>query len=806
MPFELMVSGMHAHIQGAPDHQRHQRQQRRSGWRPALSITLIYAITAGLWIAFSDQALNAYLGDPDLMLRLGTYKGMLFVTVTATLLLVLMRRAFGRLERACAELQDAQALLRTKHEQSGRLQRLQAAAGQINQAIVWIPEPEQLLQRICELLVAPGTVQLAGIGWIHADQQHGDVMAATQPLQQGQLKHSWAWPQLFQDAESHFAQNRAWIQQHVDVHSVPESWRAIFERHGVRSSAAFPIHVQGSLRAVLHLHADTRAYFGETEASTLSEVARDISFALENFEREQQARQAQQQVEQERQFSDAMIESMPGILYFYDASGRFLRWNRNFETCSGHDAAAIARMHPLDFFSPAQRDLVSARIAEVFEHGEATVEADFLHRDGSARPFFFTGRLVRFNERRCLVGVGIDVSERKRMEQALSASEQRFRSTLDHILEGCQLLDFDWTYLYLNDAAARHNRRPNVELLGNRFTQMWPGIEQTEAYRLIRRCMEERVAVHEETEFIFNDGERKWFDLRVQPVPEGVFLLSIDITERHRAEVALHELNNTLELQVQERTMELKEAVQRAESADQLKSAFLATMSHELRTPLNSIIGFTGLLLQGLAGALNPEQTKQMGMVRASARHLLELINDVLDISKIEAGQLELRISNFDLDEVVQQTCASVAPLLAQKQLTLEVSGGHTGLRLNADRRRVEQILLNLLNNAIKFTDQGKVCVLVSEPQVVDSPNDSAQVCITVRDTGMGIRPEDMDLLFRPFRQIDSGMTRQHEGTGLGLAICQSLVQLMGGRITATSQWQQGSEFCVWLPVQGVQR
>ena len=395
--------------------------------------------------------------------------------------------------------------------------------------------------------------------------------------------------------------------------------------------------------------------------------------------------------------------------------------------------------------------------------------------------------------------------ERQQAELALQKSEQRYRSTLDNILEGCQLLGFDWRYLYLNHAASTQNRRPNTELLGNRMQDIWPGIEQSRVFAMIRRCMEERQPFHEEAEFVFPDGHRGWFDVRGQPVPEGVFMLSIDITERHEAETALRELNESLELKVTERTTELQVALVHAEAADRLKSAFLATMSHELRTPLNSIIGFTGILLQGLAGALNAEQSKQLGMVRSSARHLLELINDVLDLSKIEAGQLEVRATPFDLRASIERVTATVKPLAETKGLTLVVDASPALNEMVSDQRRVDQILLNLLNNAIKFTDRGSVTLtagLVQDFQATPEslPQSAVRVCVT--DTGIGIKPEDLSTLFQPFRQIDSGLTRVHEGTGLGLAICRRLTKLLGGEISVTSEWSKGSAFTVILPLQ----
>ena len=249
---------------------------------------------------------------------------------------------------------------------------------------------------------------------------------------------------------------------------------------------------------------------------------------------------------------------------------------------------------------------------------------------------------------------------------------------------------------------------------------------------------------------------------------------------------------------------ELREAKQRAEHADHLKSAFLATMSHELRTPLNSIIGFTGVILQKLAGPLTDEQNKQLGMVQGSARHLLALINDVLDISKIEAGEFCIADENFDLHDSVLQVINTVRPLADKKGLLLQINLDNELGTTRGDRRRTEQILLNLLSNAIKFTEQGSVALTVEKiPGFSSERGYIAQTAIrfAITDTGIGIRPEDMTALFLPFRQIEAPLSRQHEGTGLGLAICHRLSAMMGGHIEVSSRWQVGSTFSFILPV-----
>ncbi len=269
-----------------------------------------------------------------------------------------------------------------------------------------------------------------------------------------------------------------------------------------------------------------------------------------------------------------------------------------------------------------------------------------------------------------------------------------------------------------------------------------------------------------------------------------------DISERKRIEAELADHRQHLEEEVESRTRELAAAKERAESADRLKSAFLATMSHELRTPLNSVIGFTGILLQEIPGELNPEQRKQLGMVKRSAQHLLALISDVLDISKIEAGQLQVSQEPFDVGESVHNVVSSMEETARSKGLSLTEEVSSDLGQIVGDPRRFEQVLWNLISNAVKFTEEGSVAVRVKR-------QDSDVVEAVVRDTGIGISPADQAELFQPFHQLDSSSHRKYEGTGLGLSISRRLVELMGGTIWVESEPGVGSRFGFKVPVQG---
>jgi PAS domain S-box-containing protein len=280
-----------------------------------------------------------------------------------------------------------------------------------------------------------------------------------------------------------------------------------------------------------------------------------------------------------------------------------------------------------------------------------------------------------------------------------------------------------------------------------------------------------------------------------QGKPRQYVAIRADITERKEAEQALREAHDDLELKVARRTAELQAAKERAESADRLKSEFLATMSHELRTPLNGIIGFTELLVAGRPGPLTAKQNQYLGEVLASGRHLLHLINDVLDLSKVEAGKVELFPERFPVQTLVDEVCASLSMLSEQKHLTVSRHLSPDPLMVTLDRRRLVQVLYNLVSNAIKFTPpQGHV-------EIHGAHNAEGRLHLEVRDTGIGIKAEDFPKLFVEFQQLDSGVNRRYQGTGLGLALTRKIVEFQGGTITFTSKVGVGTTFIVELPI-----
>ncbi len=233
-----------------------------------------------------------------------------------------------------------------------------------------------------------------------------------------------------------------------------------------------------------------------------------------------------------------------------------------------------------------------------------------------------------------------------------------------------------------------------------------------------------------------------------------------------------------------------------AESANKEKSAFLTNMSHELRTPLNAVIGYSEMLAEDFAADGNSSAVADLYKIRGAGHHLLALINDILDLSKIEAGKMQLTLSRFDLRSLVDDTLVFVQPLLARGENRLETHLDVDGVTLHSDPVRVRQVLFNLLSNACKFTRNGTITVAAH----CDHATHPARVTFSVRDTGGGINPDELEQLFQPFVQAAS-VGKTHEGTGLGLALCRRFCTLMGGEIRAVSERGRGSEFSFWIPL-----
>lgn len=425
-------------------------------------------------------------------------------------------------------------------------------------------------------------------------------------------------------------------------------------------------------------------------------------------------------------------------------------------------------------------------------------EKEYICKDGTLIPVLISVALLSDSVQQC-VCVVLDISERKQAENALRESEERYRSLMENASDAIILTDREGNLLETN--------KKGLELLGYEKDEIRNlTIAQIHPPELlaIYRDEFEKTAKFGQCQFLDALVLRK--DGVIVPVDitgsmiyfgesyliQGIFR---DITERKQAELWLTEKNQQLALA----NVELARATR-------LKDEFLANMSHELRTPLNAILGMTEALQERTFGHVNAKQNQALKTIVDAGTHLLELINDILDLAKIEAGKLELNLTHVSITQVSATSLSFVKQQAFKKRLRLESNVQANLPPIIADERRILQVLVNLLNNAVKFTPEGgRVCLEVARLNAASEESEDSLppgefVRLAVVDTGIGISPKELGQLFKPFIQIDSALNRQYAGTGLGLALVKRIVELHGGRVDVASEPGVGSRFTVDLP------
>ncbi len=403
-----------------------------------------------------------------------------------------------------------------------------------------------------------------------------------------------------------------------------------------------------------------------------------------------------------------------------------------------------------------------------------------------------------------LRGLTVDITERRRAEEALRESEARLRAIAEAtpvplMISAVQ----DARVIYMNDHTLRLLGAQSRDDIGPSLSATDFFADDETAQRFLDQVRRERRVTNFEGRGRRLDGSTFWVVCTGEPMTyDGVPALVtglLDITERKEAAVRLESLvaERTVELRganegLERAAAEARDAKNAAEVANRAKSQFLANMSHELRTPLNAILGYTELIIDETYGDVPVKITEVLERVERSGRHLLALINDVLDLSKIEAGQLSLGLSDYTIKDVVQTVVIAVESLAAEKklELTLEIAPDLPPGR--GDQRRLTQVLLNLVGNAIKFTDAGRVAVRAE--------HEEGSYVVSVTDSGPGIAPEDQQKIFEEFQQVDNSNTRKKGGTGLGLAIARRIIEMHGGRLWVESEVGHGSTFRFAVP------
>ena len=526
-------------------------------------------------------------------------------------------------------------------------------------------------------------------------------------------------------------------------------------------------------------------------------------------------------------------------IFALDPNGFVLTWNAGAERIKGYRADEIIGKH-FSIFYP--RELVEEgfpafELRTAANTGRFEDEGWRIRKDGSR--FWAnvvitalrdeTGELVGFAK------VTRDLTERREAEEALRESEERFRLLVEGVRDyAIFMLDPEGRVSTWNAGAERINGYRAREIIGQHFSRFYPEEDKRSGKPEHELEIASETGKYEEEGWrVRKDGTVFWAGVLIAAIRNktgelvGFAKVTRDLTERRSAEERalddarrvsaeeaarraaeereqeLRALADRLSRQAKELEDERIEAEEarrlaeesraRADEANLAKSQFLAAMSHELRTPLNAIGGYTDLLAMGLSGPITPQQEEQLARIKRSQTHLLGIINDILNFSRIEAGQLVYNIEDVSMRAAIDAVTHMVMPQAVANGLRLDAEPCDPSIAARVDRAKLEQILVNLLSNAVKFTGPGgRITVsCVEQPDVV---------MVSVHDTGSGIPADKLESIFEPFIQVGRSLTAPAEGTGLGLAISRDLARAMGGDITVKSTVGEGSDFCVTMP------
>jgi PAS domain S-box-containing protein len=538
--------------------------------------------------------------------------------------------------------------------------------------------------------------------------------------------------------------------------------------------------------SIVHTEVTTTYMFNQQGQVEIIGITRDIT---------ERKKAAQALYESESRYRNLVETSPDGV--FINRENQIVFMNSRGLTMLGATTPEqVLGRSPFEIFHPDSHAIIQERIKLLLNEGNAVpaVEEQLVRLDGTIFSAEVTAAPVMVDGVLAIQVVLRDITENKHTQEQVKQNERVLRLFVEHSPASIAMFDRDMKYIVASHRYLIDYRLSIQDLTGRSHYEIFPDIP--ERWKEIhRRGLNGEIIKADEDPFPREDGTMDWVRWEIHPWYEetgnigGIILFSEVITERKQVQDELHLLNLQLEQRVLERTLELSQA-------NRAKDEFLANMSHELRTPLNTVLGLSETLLEQRRGPLNEKQVQSIELIASSGRHLLGLINDILEVSKIEAGKLEIHPTRVYIKELCESSLNFVKEIALKKRIDIEFNQEASLSTLFADPQRRKQIL----TNAVKFTpDGGRISLDVY------TNADRDRIMFAVRDTGIGIAEQDLRKLFTPFTQLDSSLSRQYAGTGLGLALVQKLTDLQGGSVEVESEPGIGSRFTIILPLNQAQ-
>jgi PAS domain S-box-containing protein len=485
--------------------------------------------------------------------------------------------------------------------------------------------------------------------------------------------------------------------------------------------------------------------------------------------------------ESEDKYRTLIDNSQDGIFIIQDAKIQFA--NEAFARICGYRMEEVIGMDFREIVAPEDLEMVANNYQrrQAGENVPREYEFCIIRKNDEKTIVNMNVGLITYRGRVASMGTVKDISERKLAEEELRRSEEKYRGLVENAKDTIFTLSLDGTFTSLNPSFETITGWSRSEWLGKPFAPIVHPDDLPFAMKLYHRALKGKTPPNFELRILSKSGEYMMNEFTATPQTQdgkvvGVLGIARDVTERKKIEELRRE-NECIML------------------ATKAKSEFLANMSHELRTPLNAIIGFSELLKMQMLGNLNEKQESYVDNIRYGGKHLLDLINDILDLSKIEAGKIELVIEKTSVAETINEVLILIREKAAKNNIIINIEIDPQLGIIEADKQRIKQMLINLLSNAVKFSKEEGGTINIAAKREGDMAR------ISVSDTGIGIREDDIGKLFKEFHQLDSGPSRKYGGTGLGLVITKKLIELHGGKIIVESRYGEGSTFSFSIPI-----